>query len=212
MAEANLFEKYGITVDADKVIFREGETGDEMYIIQSGNIKITKSLDGKEHTLAVLGKGDFFGEMALINHKMRTANAIATTTVKMLSFDRLGFLGMIESNGKLALNIIDKLCRRLNNANQQIQYLVQRNEKWLIATNLNYAFVQNGLKSAKLDSIKLSRELALNLEISIEKVMGYMSMLDQQGIIVIEDNIVTLRQPEKLAALVENSGRLKRNS
>ena len=146
MADNMLYDKFGTTIDENKVIFKEGEPGDKMYIIQEGSVRISKRIEGKEHILAVLVKGDFFGEMALVNHEPRAATATAGSTVKLLSFNREGFLGMIEKNGKIALNIIDKLCRRLNNANQQIQHLVKRNEKWLMAMNLNYLFTQSGSK------------------------------------------------------------------
>ena len=203
MADNVLFEKYGITVDANKVIFREGEPGDRMYIIQEGNVRISKQIEGKEHILAVLTKGDFFGEMALVNQEPRTATVTAATTVKMLSFNREGFLGMIEKNGKLALNIIDKLCRRLNNANQQIQHLVKRNEKWLLAMNLNYAFAQNG--TGMLELIRLTRELSLNLEIPTERVNDFLAGLKEKGIVEMEANQISLKDRAALEALVDGS-------
>jgi CRP-like cAMP-binding protein len=209
MADNVLFDKYGNTVDANKVIFREGEVGDKMYIIQEGSVRISKKIGGNEHILAVLGKGDFFGEMALVNQEPRTATATAATTVRMLTFNRDGFLGMIEKNGKIALNIIDKLCRRLNNANQQIQHLVKRNEKWLVALNLNYAFIENGMENAKLDAVKLSRELSLNLEIPAEQITKLINELREARIIDIEENRISLRDKAALAALVESSGQLK---
>lgn len=203
MVDNVLFEKYGITVDANKVIFREGEPGDRMYIIQEGNVRISKQIEGKEHILAVLSKGDFFGEMALVNQEPRTATVTAGSTVKMLSFNREGFLGMIEKNGKIALNIIDKLCRRLNNANQQIQHLVKRNEKWLIAMNLNYAFAQSGGGTQPLELIRLTREFSLNLEIPFERVNEFLNNLKDQGIIKIENNQILLKNKQALESLVE---------
>ena len=77
MASINLFEKYGMVVDTGKEIFLEGEVGDLMYIIQEGSVRISKLIDGKPHILAVLGKGDFFGEMAIVTRVKRTATATA---------------------------------------------------------------------------------------------------------------------------------------
>lgn len=209
MADNALFDKYGITVMENKVIFREGEPGDKMYIIQEGSVRISKQIDGKEHILAVLTKGDFFGEMALVNNEPRTATATAGSTVKMLSFNREGFLGMIEKNGKIALNIIDKLCRRLNNANQQIQHLVKRNEKWLMAMNLNYLFTQSG-SSESLEQLKVTRELSMNLEVPFEKVTGFLNELKTGGIIDVKNNVLVLKDKKALDLLVDDNAKKER--
>ncbi len=207
MADNVLFDKYGITVDANKVIFKEGEPGDKMYIIQDGSVRISKYIEGKEHILAVLSKGDFFGEMAIVNQEPRTATVTAGSTVRLLSFNREGFLGMIEKNGKIALNIIDKLCRRLNNANQQIQHLVKRNEKWLVAINLGYAFTQNGGGNTPLEVIKLTRELSMNLEIPAERVTSFFNNLKENGIVEIENNLIVLKNKTALDSLVDGTSR-----
>ncbi|MBI9102025.1 MAG: cyclic nucleotide-binding domain-containing protein [Spirochaetales bacterium] len=208
MADNNmLFNKYGITVDADKVIFREGEPGDKMYIIQEGSVRISRSIEGKEHILAVLSKGDFFGEMAIVNQEPRTATVTAGSTVRMLSFNREGFLGMIDKNGKIALNIIDKLCRRLNNANQQIQHLVKRNEKWLIASNLSFAFAQNSA-GKPVEMVKLVRELSLNVEIPGDRIIDFFNTLKEKGVIAIESNLIVLKDKGALDAIVDGSARV----
>ena len=64
-----LFDKYGTSVPSGTAIFREGEAGDRMYIIQSGVVRITKNIEGVEHTLADLQKGDFFGERDVVDEE-----------------------------------------------------------------------------------------------------------------------------------------------
>ncbi|MDR3171252.1 MAG: Crp/Fnr family transcriptional regulator [Treponema sp.] len=81
----------------EHILFAEGEPGDELFIIQSGSVKITKIVDDAEVILAVLKKGDIFGEMALLESKPRSASAIAyedctVTTVKKANFE--GFTAM----------------------------------------------------------------------------------------------------------------------
>ncbi len=200
MADDTLFNKYGHVVDAGKVIFREGEEGDQMYIIQEGTVRISKNIDGKEYTLAVLGKGDFFGEMALVTRVKRTATVTAGDTVKYLSFDREGFIGMIEKNAKIALNIIDKLCRRLQQANMQIHHLKKNNEKGLVALNIFYAFAEVGM-TRELDAVKLVRDISMNLEISPEIIQKYMKDFEEDEIIKMQDQKVTLVDSGRLSAL-----------
>ncbi|SIQ38369.1 Cyclic nucleotide-binding domain-containing protein [Alkalispirochaeta americana] len=126
MTDNPLFERYGKTVEDGAVLFRENEPGETMYIIQSGEVRIMRTINGKEHVLACLGKGDFFGEMAIVSQTPRTATAIAVGTTELLSFDRPGFEAMIGKNTKIAMRVIDTLCRRLQNANQQMQSLAEQ--------------------------------------------------------------------------------------
>ncbi|CAG0961310.1 partial Cyclic AMP receptor protein, partial [Anaerolineae bacterium] len=77
MSESDqLFARFGKTCGAGEVLFREGDAGDRMYVIQSGAVRISKTVKGEEKTLAILGPGEFFGEMAILNAKPRTATAI----------------------------------------------------------------------------------------------------------------------------------------
>jgi CRP-like cAMP-binding protein len=201
MAEDVLFNKYGHIVDSGKIIFKEGDEGDKMYIIQDGTVRISKNIGGKEHILAVLGKGDFFGEMAIVNRVRRSATATAGETVKYLEFDRQGFINMIEKNAKIALNIIDKLCKRLQQANSQIQQLKQGNEKGLVAQNLNYAFAEAGLFNASLDRVAVIRDIAMNLEISPDAVTAYMNEFKNQGVIRVDDKSIILLDSGKLSEI-----------
>lgn len=203
MAENTLFNKYGIVVDSGKVLFKENEEGEEMYIIQEGSVRISKTMDGKEHVLAVLGKGDFFGEMAIVNRVRRTATATAIGTVQLLAFNREGFLGMIEKNARIALNIIDKLCRRLQQADNQIQHLVKKSGKGLMALNLYYNFAENGFERASLDYVKVVREMSLSLELPYDAVAQFFEELKANGVVKVADNKLTLQSRDWLANLGE---------
>jgi len=203
MAENTLFSKYGTLVDSGKVIFRENDEGDQMYIIQEGTVRISKQIGGKEHILAVLGKGDFFGEMAIVNRAVRTATATAVGTVHLLSFNREGFLGMIEKNARIALNIIDKLCRRLQQADLQIHHLVRKSARGLMALNLYYAFAEQGFEKGALDYVKVARDISLSLEVPSDSVVAFFEELRAAGTIEIAENKAILRDKEKLATLGE---------
>ena len=204
MSDTGLYDKYGKTFDSGKVIFNEGDEGDKMYIIQEGTVRISKEISGRDYTLAVLAKGDFFGEMAIVSRIRRSATATSADTVKLLEFDRQGFLGMIEKNAKIALNVIDKLCRRLQQANQQIHHLKEKDEQALVAMHLLYAFTEAGLLTASLDKAKITREISLGLEIPGEKVGEYLKVFDQSGIIRISGNDIALQDYDKLSSISNN--------
>jgi CRP-like cAMP-binding protein len=206
MAENPLFEKYGQTVPAGREIFHEGDHGEMMYIIQSGTVRITKSIDGKEHELAQLGKGDFFGEMAIVSQIRRTATAVAAGEVQLLAFDRQGFQSMIEKNAKIAMNVIDKLCRRLERANAQIQQLFQKNQRSLVALNLNYKFLERPEDNRVLALDRAVKDLSMALEVPAEAVSETIQQLAQAGIVSISGNALRLQNEDKLTAIADEIG------
>lgn len=207
MANAvTLFDKFGIVYDSGKVIFEENQDGDHMYIIQEGSVRISKMMGGKEHILAVLGKGDFFGEMAIVTSVKRTATATAAGTVRLLAFDRPGFMSMIAKNARIALNIIDKLCRRLQAANAQIQHLVKRNDKDLIALSLYHSFAENGMENASLEVHKIARDFTYSLDIPQEKVLDFFRELESRGIIEAREGHLFLTDRPSLAKIAEGAG------
>ena len=79
------------------MIFSESQNGPDMFIIQEGQVKISKVVDGNEVTLAMLKKGDMFGEMALLENKPRSASAIAHEPCKLMAVNRQNFDLMVEA-------------------------------------------------------------------------------------------------------------------
>jgi CRP/FNR family transcriptional regulator, cyclic AMP receptor protein len=123
-AEDALFQRFGKEFPPSTVLFREGEAGKEMYVLQAGRVLITKKVRDEEKTLAVLGAGEFFGEMALISNKPRNAKATVTETAKLLVIDPKTFEGMIRGNAEIAVRMIKKLAERLSEADGQIETLL----------------------------------------------------------------------------------------
>ncbi|MFP3960388.1 MAG: Crp/Fnr family transcriptional regulator [Spirochaetaceae bacterium] len=206
MSENVLFEKYGQTVPAGAEIFREGEQGSRMFIIQKGSVRITKEFDGRPHVLAELGKGDFFGEMAIVSRMERTATATAVTETQILCFDRKGFESMIEKNAQIAMNVIDKLCRRLAEANAQIQHFFRKNEESLVALDLYNRFIAKPEGEPVLARDRVVREISLNLEIPAETVQQVIDDLARRDILTVKQNALRLKNAGRLGAVVEKGG------
>lgn len=97
----------------DTMIFSECQSGNEMYIIQDGQVKISKVVDGKEVILAVLKKGDFFGEMALLENKPRSASAIALENCRLMAVNRQNFDQMVSTQPQLIARLTTTLADRL---------------------------------------------------------------------------------------------------
>jgi len=98
---------------AGEFIFREGDGGDVMFIVQEGEVEILKEVHGREVQLAVLEEGDFFGEMALLEGVPRTASARAMTDCLLLRIDGSTFDHMIHSNPEIPVRMLRKLSQRL---------------------------------------------------------------------------------------------------
>ena len=112
------------TYKEDELVFSENEPGRELYIIQSGRVKITKMVDGQEVMLAVLQPGDIFGEMALLDNKPRSASAICAENATMLAINKANFEGMVKAQPQLATKLITLLSERIWMAYRQLGNLM----------------------------------------------------------------------------------------
>lgn len=108
----------------DGVVFFENEAGDTLFMILTGRVKVTiLGDDGREIILTVLGPGDFFGEMSLLDNEPRSATAIATEETELVSLQRTDFEMVLSENKEIALGLIRVLTQRLRRADQQIETL-----------------------------------------------------------------------------------------
>jgi CRP/FNR family cyclic AMP-dependent transcriptional regulator len=123
-AEETLFQRFGKEFPKGTVLFQEGEPGKDMFVLQSGKIAISKKVRDVEKVLAVLGPGEFFGEMAIISNKPRNATATVTEDAKLLVIDPKTFEAMIRGNSEIAVRMIKKLAERLSEADAQIENLL----------------------------------------------------------------------------------------
>jgi len=124
-----LFARFGREYQAGEVLFREGESGDVMFVIQSGAVRITKEVGGEERVLATLGPGEFLGEMAILNGKPRTATAIVVETARCLVIEAKTLESMVARNAEIALRLIKKLAKRLDSADTLVEILMHKDPK-----------------------------------------------------------------------------------
>uniref|UniRef100_A0A7C3IJF0 Cyclic nucleotide-binding domain-containing protein n=1 Tax=Gracilinema caldarium TaxID=215591 RepID=A0A7C3IJF0_9SPIR len=106
-------DEFTRTYPKDTMIFSEGQPGDELYIIQKGSVKIVKIVDNNEVLLAVLRQGDIFGEMALLESKPRSANAIAYEDCTVLAVNKENFERMVGSQPQIISRLTQLLAERI---------------------------------------------------------------------------------------------------
>lgn len=110
-------------VAAGAVIFRQGDAGDDMYVISSGRVSLRVGVAGHEREIAVIGPGDFFGELSLLANLPRTATAVATADTALLTVRRETFALMMQDELDVVFRMMDVLGRRLAENNRHIEEL-----------------------------------------------------------------------------------------
>ena len=108
------------------VLFREGDRGQTMYVIRSGRVNISKRIGDSEITLAVLGPGEFFGEMALLEGLPRSAGATVVEEALLIEVEQGAFATVVRRNSEIAVRLMRRLSSRLREADRQIQALMSR--------------------------------------------------------------------------------------
>lgn len=105
-----------------EVIVRQGDVGDCMYIIQQGSVGVFHVQDGREIQLTQLGVGDFFGEMAIVERELRSADVRAVGDVRVLTIDKRTFLSRVHDDPSLAYRIMQKLSGRIRELNKAVSH------------------------------------------------------------------------------------------
>jgi CRP-like cAMP-binding protein len=106
-------EEFNRFYPKDTMIFSEAMPGSELYIIQKGSVKITKIVENNEVLLAVLKAGDIFGEMALLENKPRSANAIAYEDAYLLAVNKANFERMVKTQAQIVVRLTTLLSERI---------------------------------------------------------------------------------------------------
>ena len=117
-------ERFARDFPAGSVLFEEGQPGDYMYVVQSGEVEIRRQVGETERVIAILPPGEFFGEMAILNGRPRSATAVVKTNARLLVIEGKTFEAMMRARPEIALRIIKALATRLESANQHIELLL----------------------------------------------------------------------------------------
>ena len=106
-----------------EIIVRQGEIGDCMYVVQDGFVEVVIESGNKEVQLNILGKDEFFGEMAIFEHEIRTATVRALGPVRILTVDHKNFLHRIHEDPSLAYRMMEVMSNRINKLSEEVARL-----------------------------------------------------------------------------------------
>ncbi len=103
-----------------EIIVRQGDEGNCMFVVQDGQVEVVMAGDGREKRLAVLGQGEFFGEMAIFDKKPRSATVRALSNARVLSVDKRNFLTRIHEDPSIAFRLVQTMSRRIRDLNEEL--------------------------------------------------------------------------------------------
>lgn len=119
-----MLDRFARDFPAGEVLFEEGQPGDFMYVVQEGEIEIRRQVGETERVLAILPAGEFFGEMAILNGRPRSATAVCRTPARLIVIEGKTFEAMLRARPEIAMRIIKSLATRLESANQHVELLL----------------------------------------------------------------------------------------
>src|SRR5271170_1215884 len=125
------------TLKRGAAIFSKGDPGTSLFAVISGTVKISiSSADGRSAIFNLIGAGEIFGEVALLDGLARTADATANTNCEIFVIDRREFLPFVKSQPALAMKFIELLCARLRWTSQQVEQVILQNLPGRLASAL----------------------------------------------------------------------------
>ena len=140
------FEKFAKVFRQGEVIFKQGDPGEHMYIIQSGKVEVYLSSPKGDQTLAYYGPGDFFGEMAIIDKASRSANCRAAEETRLILLDERTFDLHVQSNPAIVRKILKNMSNRLRDTNNKLSNLLIKDVNRRVANRILLACHQHGVK------------------------------------------------------------------
>ncbi len=183
-------------LDAEETLFLKGDEGEALYAVRRGRIRIaTGNDDGRRLTLNLLGPGDVFGEIALLDGRPRTADAVATEPSELFMLYRRDFLQLLESQPKLAVRFIELLCSRLRWVSERME------ESALLPLEARLAQRLVTLSEDYGTDLDLSQEeLAVFVGASRESVNRQLQAWRRQGIVEVARNRIRVLDLARLDA------------
>jgi len=184
------------TYPKNSMIVLEEEFGDTVYIVRSGTIKITRLNDeGKEVILALMGAGEFFGELAALDGEARSANALAQEECRLYLLHRSDFIDLLKHNTRISFTLLSELARRIRHSDQQIEALSLDDAEHRIGVCILNLAEDNGvIRKGKVTIQKLpfQQDIANMAGTSRETVSRVLKLLEEKGFVSKSGHTLTI--------------------
>jgi CRP/FNR family cyclic AMP-dependent transcriptional regulator len=191
----------------DEAIFDKDDPGDSLFIIDEGSVRIyLPSPQGVDLTLAVLGPGDFFGDMALLDGRPRSAGAAALQETETVALDRADFIAVLRSRPEAAMVVLAAVAQRLRETNEMAGDLAFLDVSGRLAKKLLELAAAHGVERSEgilLDLRLTQEELANMVGVTRESVNRSLAVLRREGVIGGKGRRFVIRDVEALRRRVE---------
>jgi CRP/FNR family cyclic AMP-dependent transcriptional regulator len=207
MAVQSLADRFGVRLSAGTTVFRQGDPGGSIYVIRAGRVHVIKEAHGRRRIVAKLGPGDFFGEMAAVTGRPRSATVEVIEDAELLRVPAAKLQEMVTGAGEIAIRLIQHLAERLESANRFVDVLLEDDITARVILEL-----QDTLQSADGSSaaeIPVA-ELVLKLGTDKNEIWPALRRLSRVGIVEVCDGHVVVKAPERLGEFlnfIRNSGK-----
>ncbi len=200
MADQSLADRFGVRVSVGTTVFRQGDLGGSMYVIRAGKVRVLKESHGRQRVVTTLGPGDFFGEMAVVTGRPRSATAEVIEEAELLKVPSDKLQEMVTGAGEIAIRLIRHLAERVENANRFIDLLLEDDITARVILELQDA-LQSAEGSAAPDIT--DKELALKLGVDKNDVRGPLRRLTRVGVLEVSSGFVLIKNAERLAEFLD---------
>jgi CRP/FNR family transcriptional regulator, cyclic AMP receptor protein len=185
-------------------LFAKGDPGHSLYAVISGTVKISvSSPDGRNAILNLIGAGEVFGEMSVLDGRVRSADAIANTNCEILVIDRRDFLPFVHSQPALAMKFIELLCGRLRWTSDQVEQIILQDLPGRLASALlgltEKRKVENASRTIAITQQEISEMVGMTRE-SINKQLRAWAARDW---LRLEHGAIVVLNADPLRELVE---------
>ncbi len=182
------------------VIFRQGDPGDQMFVVVEGRVRLTIGADGHEKEIAVLSPGEFFGELSLLRDMPRSATAEALDDTTLLVIGRDVFAMMVQDDLGIVFRMMNTQGQRLSQTNAPVQDLTQRLGGIRIAVHALRRLLG---RPTPLPAVVDVAALASELRLSPAVVAGTIADLVQQGAGSVDAGVWHIHDAKQLDKLLE---------
>jgi len=207
MSGQSLAEKFGVSLSRGTTVFREGDPGGSVYVIRSGKVRVLKNSAGRQRVVITLGPGDFFGEMAVVTGRPRSATVEVVEDAELLKVPAGKLQEMVAGTGEVAIRLIRHLAERLEHANRFIDLLLEDDLTARVILS-----IQETLEDAEGSTAPdiTDADLALQLGVSKSDVGVGLRRLTRVGVLDVSSGYVLVKDDERLAEFLDfirNSGK-----
>jgi CRP-like cAMP-binding protein len=192
------------TLKRGATLFSKGDPGVSLYAVISGSVKMSiSSSEGRNAILNIIGPGEIFGEMALLDGGSRSADAIANSNCELFVIDRREFIPFVKSQPALAMKFIELLCERLRRTSDQVEQIILLNLPGRLASALLRLTEKNKLEPQGRTIAITQQEISEMVGMTRESINKQLRAWAARHWVRLEHGAIVVLNAEPLQMLVE---------